>query len=494
MDDTNATLASAFVSKRYVEVGMENVSSTRKMVKELMTHRRIPDKGWDESTIECFLRDIARMDSNNFVGNTGVGEREGRVVCPIVSRRHYHLAHGIGRSGDIAAEQPKAAGSTILAKLVRFLALDAIRLAGVKRAKSCLVLPIATGMTFALVLSTLRRLRGSRAKFVVWSRCDQKSCFKAILSAGLIPVVVETKIVGDAVTTDMDNLRRALDECGGPENVLCVASTTSCFAPRTADDVEAIAIECKKRNVPHICNNAYGLQSTRCCHLVNEAMRVGRLDAFVQSTDKNFQVPVGGAIVASADASFVEEVGKSYAGRASMSPLLDLLITFLYVGREKMKRMNRERKSLAKIMRKKLSALAAKYGERVLDIPQNTISMAMTLSHLLSSDNTADNGGAETRLGAMLFRKRVSGVRTVARGVQKTIGDYTFDGFGASVKSFPYPYLTAACALGTTENDVDLFLSRLEKALKSIKKQRRQKSRTKDKNDDDTTAVTKNEK
>ena len=47
------------------------------------------------------------MDSNNFVDNVGVGEREARVACPAVARRHYGLAHGIGRSGDIAAEQPK---------------------------------------------------------------------------------------------------------------------------------------------------------------------------------------------------------------------------------------------------------------------------------------------------------------------------------------------------------------------------------------------------
>lgn len=50
------------------------------------------------------------MDSNNFPDNVGVGEREGRVACPLVARRHYGLAHGIGRSGDVAAEQPKVSG------------------------------------------------------------------------------------------------------------------------------------------------------------------------------------------------------------------------------------------------------------------------------------------------------------------------------------------------------------------------------------------------
>jgi len=53
------------------------------------------------------LQDLAAMDSNNFLGSAGVGEREARVACPLVARRHYGLAHGIGRSGDIAAPQPK---------------------------------------------------------------------------------------------------------------------------------------------------------------------------------------------------------------------------------------------------------------------------------------------------------------------------------------------------------------------------------------------------
>ena len=108
MDSNTAKYARGMISDRYVDVGMENIQSTRKLVMKLLSNRKIPETGWSESAVETFLSDIARMDSNNFEGNTGVGEREGRVICPIVSRRNYHLAHGIGRSGDIAAEQPKA--------------------------------------------------------------------------------------------------------------------------------------------------------------------------------------------------------------------------------------------------------------------------------------------------------------------------------------------------------------------------------------------------
>jgi len=45
-----------------------------------------------------------------------------------------------------------------------------------------------------------------------------------------------------------------------------------------------------------------------------QAQRVGRVDVFVQSTDKNFLVPVGGAVVAGFDTSLIEKIGKLYPG------------------------------------------------------------------------------------------------------------------------------------------------------------------------------------
>lgn len=47
---------------------------------------------------------------------------------------------------------------------------------------------------------------------------------------------------------------------------------------------------------------------------VLQGARVGRIDAFVQSLDKNFLVPVGGAVVAGFDQSFVEEISRMYPG------------------------------------------------------------------------------------------------------------------------------------------------------------------------------------
>lgn len=38
------------------------------------------------------------------------------------------------------------------------------------------------------------------------------------------------------------------------------------------------------------------------------------MDAFVQSTDKNFLVPVGGAIIAGFDKGLVERISRMYPG------------------------------------------------------------------------------------------------------------------------------------------------------------------------------------
>jgi len=63
------------------------------------------------------------MDSNNFIHNLGIGERESRFLSDIVARRHFRLGHGIGRSGDLAEVQPKAAGSSLLSILTNSLVL-----------------------------------------------------------------------------------------------------------------------------------------------------------------------------------------------------------------------------------------------------------------------------------------------------------------------------------------------------------------------------------
>src|SRR6218665_2177764 len=66
--------------------------------------------------------------------------------------------------------------------LAIFFSID-ILCAGVPSVASAFVVPMATGMTLMLCLLTFRNLR-PLAKYVLWPRIDQKSCFKSMVTAG----------------------------------------------------------------------------------------------------------------------------------------------------------------------------------------------------------------------------------------------------------------------------------------------------------------------
>ena len=126
--------------------------------------------------------------------------------------------------------------------------------------------------------------------------------------------------VNDELRTDKQRIEREIlaQLPSGPEEVLAVITTTSCFAPRAADDVPAVAEICGKLGVPHIVNNAYGVQSSKCMHIIEEAGKAEkgrRVDAFVQSTDKNLLVPVGGSIISGYDSEFVRNISRNYPGK-----------------------------------------------------------------------------------------------------------------------------------------------------------------------------------
>jgi O-phospho-L-seryl-tRNASec:L-selenocysteinyl-tRNA synthase len=191
-----------------------------------------------------------------------------------VRRRNFGFGHGIGRSGELSAIQPKAAGSSLYARLTQCMAMHALKLAGLTELKACLVVPLATGMSLMLAMMAVRaRNANPNAKYAVWMRIDQATCFKSMLSVGLVPVIVENAIEvvvsgarcvhasrqDDQLVTDIGALKRVIGERGA-ENIACCISTTSCFAPRAPDAVIEVARVCQQLNVAHIVNNAYGVQ------------------------------------------------------------------------------------------------------------------------------------------------------------------------------------------------------------------------------------------
>ncbi|XP_063321243.1 O-phosphoseryl-tRNA(Sec) selenium transferase [Pelmatolapia mariae] len=464
MNSDNFNLSEKIVSPSYIRQGSQARRGHEQLIRQLLEQGKCPEEGWSESTVELFLNELAVMDSNNFLGNCGVGEREGRVASSLVARRHYRLIHGIGRSGDIAAIQPKAAGSSLLNKLTNSVVLDVLKLAGVRSVASCFVVPMATGMSLTLCFLTLRHRR-PKARYILWPRIDQKSCFKSMITAGFEPVVVENVLEGDELRTDLEAVERKIEELGA-ENILCVHSTTSCFAPRVPDRLEELSSLCSKHDIPHIVNNAYGVQSSKCMHLIQQGARVGRIDAFVQSLDKNFMVPVGGAIIAGFDESFVQEISKMYPGRASASPSLDVLITLLTLGVSGYKKYLSERKEIYSFLAEQLKSLASAHGERLLHTPHNPISLAMSLDGL-----QANSDKAVTQLGSMLFTRQVSGARVIPLGKEQTVSGHAFRGFMSHSDSYPCPYLNAASAVGITREDVAVCIKRLDKCLKTLKKE-----------------------
>ncbi len=215
------------------------------------------------------------------------------ALCPLaVPLRAEHGESCVTGKGPCAPGQ--AAGSSLLARLANLLAADALAAAGMADLGGATVLPLATGMALTLTLLALRPLRppGARCgaghprsqgigsgrapvlalpvsqvleaahlswqgvrswtpcrarrspcarhcgRYVLWPRIDQKTCLKAIASAGLEAVPLALAQHGDELRTDMALLERELARLGA-QNVVAVVTTTSCFAPRAADDVVA---------------------------------------------------------------------------------------------------------------------------------------------------------------------------------------------------------------------------------------------------------------
>jgi O-phospho-L-seryl-tRNASec:L-selenocysteinyl-tRNA synthase len=283
--ETHQDLLAKIIPTTYVRQGLQNIHEYHNKLDLLLRHQKLPKEGWDDQCIEMCLQELSLMDSNNFKSNTGVGEREGRVFSPLLQKRHYNFAHGIGRSGDIVEVQPKAAGSSVIYILTNKLTSEALHIAGMSKELKCIVVPLATGMSVAFVFKALKQLavkasteNSPRKKYVLWSRIDQKSCLKSIFCEDLIPLVVEPILSSNGeMITNIPEMERLCIEKG--DEILCILSTTSCFAPRQPDLIDKIAELCAKYKVGHVINNAYGLQCSLVSKAINRAILKGRVDA-----------------------------------------------------------------------------------------------------------------------------------------------------------------------------------------------------------------------
>lgn len=225
---------------------------------------------------------------------------------------------------------------------------------------------------------------------------------------------------------------------------------------------------CHEINLPHVINNAYGLQDS-CAHFVNEACHAGRVDYCVQSTDKNFMVPVGGSIVFSPSKANIDDLTKHYPGRASGSPMLDLLITLLQMGRSGLRDLRTKRKELFHWFQGELKTLSSKYSQiTLLNTSKNKTSMALRI------EDDAHPSRNLQFIGSHLFSRRCSGCRLITCDDQQNdLPEYyvaenpnvKFVNFGSHSNVYPCHYMTVACAIGATQDELVTFLQRLDKVI-----------------------------
>jgi O-phospho-L-seryl-tRNASec:L-selenocysteinyl-tRNA synthase len=461
-------------SSSYLSRASDSFAFRHRFFSSFLTHRRLPADGWKPEVIEEFVHFLSSLDSNNHLTNVGAGEREGRVHSILVRRRNYSFAHGVGRSGDLTAQQPKAAGSNILISLTHRLTLHAIHLSGYQQVADILLFPCATGFTLSFVLSALKRAHEKEFpailpvnRYVLFFRIDQKTCIKCINTAGLNIKTIEGIMNSDGIHSNLQGLKEMI-ELLGRSQIVCVFSTISCFAPRAPDKIDEIALLCKEFNLAHVVNNAYGLSVSSLSQLMNRAMRIGRVDCFVSSLDKNFLVPVAGALIAvdQSHLKFLKELAADYPGRASASAIIDLFLTLMELGESGWKALIQQREEEFLSFRSQLSQLASKLRERLLNIPENTISLAMSLNQFPSSSSL-------TALGSMLFTRSVTGPRVfdIHHNQSFHLGDLSLQHFGSHSPSYPSSFITLACAIGQKPKESQQILAILEKTFKQFIKQ-----------------------
>ncbi|MHA1752023.1 MAG: O-phosphoseryl-tRNA(Sec) selenium transferase [Candidatus Helarchaeota archaeon] len=435
-------LLNNFIPKHMKDRGINVLNANFFPIKDLLEHRVVPENNWDEETIKFFFRILSQMDTDKDLKGVRVGEREARVASNYVGSLAAFFCHGIGRGGRIIGAQPKAPGASILQNIGNRLALDFLKKLGNPGLKGAIVLPLATGMSISLALATIRD--ETKKTEIIYPRADHRSPLKAIEFIGLKPVIIEG-IINDhgGVEIPIENIENAITD-----KTAAILSTTSFFPPRECDNIKEIAKIAKANKIGHIINNAYGAQNQFFMKKIQGAIDAGRVDAIIQSTDKNFLTPVGGAIISSPDKDFLDKVTEKYAGRASAAPIIQFVAAVLSLGLKRYFNLQEEQKKNRILLEKELKIIAEKYGERVLKI-ENPISCALTI-------NTRN---AKT-FGGVLYELRITGTRAIEKNSK----------WGPSIDNYPDSYMSLSAAIGATEEDILKAFERIDKAFQQTNK------------------------
>jgi O-phospho-L-seryl-tRNASec:L-selenocysteinyl-tRNA synthase len=381
---------------------------------------------------------LSTMDTDKDSKAAFLGEREGRIASPAVSKLASGFHHGVGRSGDLAEAQPKAAGGSLMYYFANKLANDAMKRFGAPNIKKAMVFPLATGMSLALALCAARSI--TKGTEVVYPQVDHKTPLKAIRLAGLQERIVKGEVDGDTVNVPAEEIEKAVNE-----STAAILSTTTFFPPREPDKIKDIARIAEEKRVPHIMNNAYGVQSREIMKLVRGAIDAGRVDAIIQSTDKNFLTPVGGAIIASPNEEFLDAVSGTYAGRATAAPIAQFLAAILAIGLEGYEKLRTQQEDNRKFLEVSLKEVAERHSQRILNV-YNPVSVAMTLE-----------GRDAKKIGKALYATRVNGARALEK-----------NDFGVCCQQYVSSYINFDAGIGVKKDEIILATERLDNVLKTV--------------------------
>jgi O-phospho-L-seryl-tRNASec:L-selenocysteinyl-tRNA synthase len=420
-----------------------------KPIKTLFEQKNVPQESWSDEQIEFLLMTLSNMDTDKDKNAARVGEREARIVSKLHLKTSAGFCHGIGRSGFLTAPQPKAPGGSIMYEISNYLARDILRNFGLPNIKEAIVVPLCTGMSLSLALGALRpemgEINANIKRTVLVPQIDHRSLLKAISLMGLKIKIIKGKIFEEAVRIPIEDVETSLDD-----DCFAIVSITSFFPPREPDNIKDISKFAQRNGLIHIIINAYGVQSLEWMKLIRSAIDAGRVDAIIQSTDKNFLTPVGGALIASPNKTNIEKISQAYAGRASASPVVDFLISMLSLGIHGYQKLIEEQQQNRKILEEKLASIAEKIDERLLRV-NNPVAVALTLENLKEEQLYA--------LGGALYNLRVTGPR-VYNPKEKS--------FGTCCENYPIPYIVMNAAIGSKTKDITSAVERFEKAYIQI--------------------------
>jgi O-phospho-L-seryl-tRNASec:L-selenocysteinyl-tRNA synthase len=479
------------VPENMISRGLVGLNDFIKPMEILLSQQQIPEKGWTDDQIRFFLSILSHMDSNNDEGAYCIGEREGRISTPLLNELSGGFIHGIGRSGDIKAPQPKATGGSILNSLTDIVVYNFIKDLGLENIKGAITLPLSTGMSIMLTLRAFETYVKQNnyehyKNEIIFPRIDHNSPLKGIITAGMKPIIIEgfmgkeqyqeikevNKKTSSKKTTkpksELENQDVTLNqyiaqfgtesiyinpkaiESSITDRTFAILSTTTFFPPRAPDYVKEIAKIAKKHNIYHIINNAYGVQSPEILKIIRGSIDAGRVDAIIQSTDKNFLTPIGGSIITSPDPLILKAISQAYAGRGSASPILHLLVSLLSMGKNGYQKYIQDQISNKSLLDVELYNLAISINERVLNV-HNPIASAMTLNNL--------NEKQIESLGGYLYNLRVTGPRVI----NSLKGDE-----GSCYDNYPDPYIVMNAAIGATKEDIEGAINQLRKGLQQV--------------------------